>query len=205
MRLCVAMGPHSYDIDVPVKYLSSTIGLGGLLLLCACSEEPPPISVTEFMENPRLLEATMVRCSQNRAEMKYVADCINARDAVNRLEAAQERARKEELERLSERKRKALRRTQEAAAAARRRAEEERRRREEEQYLGLFEDPPDGAAQTESPQEVPSPGTELPVSNAPTVDLDPPEDPGEAPLTEIGTDLGAIREELKRRQEDPQN
>jgi hypothetical protein len=78
--------------------LRLTACLGSLVLLFACSEEPPPISVVDFMENPRLLEATMVRCAQNRSESRYLVDCINARDAVNRIEATQERTRREELE-----------------------------------------------------------------------------------------------------------
>jgi len=120
----------------------------------ACTDDPPPIAVSEFMESPRLLEATMVRCNENRSQMKYDAECVNARDAVNRLEARQERLRREELERQSELKRQALRRTQEAAAAARQRALEEEQRRKEAEYLGLFEEVGGGAdGQVVSPGE----------------------------------------------------
>ena len=45
-----------------MKTLRLTSGFTGLVLLAACTKEPPPVSVAEFMENPRLLEATMVRC-----------------------------------------------------------------------------------------------------------------------------------------------
>jgi hypothetical protein len=117
------------------RILSSLIAVA----LGGCVEEPPPVSVSEFMENPRLLEAAVVRCAENRSQMKYEAECVNARDAVNRLEATQERQRREELERQSELKRQALRRTQEAAEAARQRALEEEKRRKEAEYLGLFE------------------------------------------------------------------
>lgn len=119
------------------------------VVLAACTNDPPPIAVSEFIESPRLLEATMVRCNENRSQMKYEAECVNAREAVNRLEARQERLRREELERQSELKRQALRRTQEAAAAARQRALEEEQRRKEAEYLGLFEEigsEPDGQA-----------------------------------------------------------
>ena len=113
--------------------------LAGLVLLTACAKEPPPISTAEMMENPRLLEATMVRCSQNRSETKYEVECVNARDAANRLEARRKELRRAELEAQSERKRQALRRTQEAAAEARRRAQEAERLREEAEYLGVTE------------------------------------------------------------------
>ena len=132
--------PLLYDIDMAMKIVRVTICMSGLAIMAGCSEPPPPVSVTEFMENPRLLEATMVRCGQNRSEMKYESECVNAREAVNRLEIVAERERRQQLEAQSERKRQALRRTQEAAAAARRRSEEERRRREEAEYLGLFDD-----------------------------------------------------------------
>ncbi|MFQ6004783.1 MAG: EexN family lipoprotein [Woeseia sp.] len=121
-----------------------TIICGGFGLLVGCAREPPPRSVAEFLENRILLEATMIRCGENRNMSKYEADCVNAREAINRIAAEEQRARRAELEAQSERKRKALRRTQQAAAEARRRAAEERRRREEAEYLGVFEDLPPG-------------------------------------------------------------
>ena len=72
-------GQDSYDSPMPMKIVRVTICSLGFLLLGGCGNEPPPVSVTEFMENPRLLEATMVRCGQNRAEMKYESECVNAR------------------------------------------------------------------------------------------------------------------------------
>lgn len=210
-RLFVGFGPAPYDIDVPMKIQSHAIGISSLILLAACSEEPPPVSVSEFMENPRLLEATMVRCAQNRAETKYEAACVNAREAINRIEAAEEKVRRQELEKQSERKRKALRRTQEAAAAARRRTLEERRRREEEEYLGLFDQSAPDAAQPSTTSDAAGGSVPVPAGNAPTVDLSPPPEAVEPqpeaaePAPEVGTDLSAIREELKRRQEPPED
>jgi hypothetical protein len=117
------------------------------LLLSACAKELPPRSVDEFVENPILLEATMVRCAENRSQKKYDAECVNARDAVNRISAMQEKEQRAELEARSEQKRQALRRTQEAAAEARRQAAEAQRLREEAAYLGQFDAvPPTGAA-----------------------------------------------------------
>jgi hypothetical protein len=153
------------------------------------------------MENPRLLEATMVRCGQNRAEMKYEAECVNARDAINRMERAEERERRARLEAQSERKRQQLRATQEAAAAARRRAEEERRRREEAEYLGIFEDVPSGETATSPQSETVTP----PPANAPTAIVEPVAEETLPPSVEAeGGDLSAIREELRRRQEVPE-
>ncbi len=148
----------------------------------------------------------MVRCGQNRSESKYVIECINARDAVNRLEAAAERERREGLEKQSERKRQALRRTQQAAAEARRRALEEQRRQEEEEYL--FGDAP----QDDVAAPPPTDADVQPLGNEPTAIVEPatalPSDaapPAAAePVEEPGTDLGAIREELRRRQESPE-
>ena len=147
----------------------------------------------------------MVRCGQNRAEMKYESDCVNARDAINRMERAEEQARRERLEAQSERKRQQLRATQEAAAAARRRADEERRRQEEDEYLGLFEDTSSGDVTT-NPQ---GSAAVAPPANAPTASVEPvaediPSVADETSTTEPATDLSSIREELKRRQEEPE-
>jgi hypothetical protein len=132
-----------------------------MAVLTACTKETPPISVNEFLEKPRLLEAAMVRCAEERSRMKYEAECVNAREAVNRLEARRERLRREERERQSELKREALRRTQEAAAVARQRALEEERRRKEDEYLGLFETDNGGG---ESPPKV-TESAEVPPEN----------------------------------------
>lgn len=132
-----------------------------MAVLTACTKEPPPVSVNEFLDKPRLLEAAMVSCAEDRSRMKYEAECVNAREAVNRLEARQERLRREERERQSELKREALRRTQEAAAVARQRALEEERRRKEDEYLGVFETDNGGG---ESPPKVTEPA-EVPQEN----------------------------------------
>ena len=116
-----------------------TLLLIGLGLLAGCgSTEPPPRTVTEFLDKPILLEAAMVRCAQDRSGKKYDQECINAREAVKRIQAKEEEARRRELEARSEAKRRALRRTQEAQAEARRRAADAERRREEAEYLAQF-------------------------------------------------------------------
>jgi len=152
----------------------------------------------------------MVRCAQNRSETKYEVECINARDAVNRLEVGAKQAKREELEAQSERKRQALRRTQEVAAEARRRALEAQKRREEAEYLGVYDGvTPNGTGLAENPDIAPDEGTG-PEGNMPGVEIAPPEPQPEdivefaEPESDSATDLESIREELKRRQEQPQ-
>lgn len=198
-----------------------------LVLLGACAEELPPVSVVEFMKNPRLLEATMVRCAQNRSETKYEVECVNARDAVNRLAAAEEQARRQQMEAQSERKRQALRRTQEAVAEARRRAMEAQRQQEEAEYLGLFDELPGNELvgndkqqeqsqpepqyqQQQQQQQLPQRqqqqaardnGAILPPAAA--VENTAGQDEPEAD-DQVANDLQSIREELRRRREEPQ-
>ena len=181
---------------------------GGIIcLLAGCAEEPPPRSVGEFLDNRILLEATMVRCGENRNESKYEAECVNAREAINRIATEEEKARREDLEAQFERKRKSLRRTQEAAAEARRRAAEARRRREEAEYLGVYDEslpagetqgtlPPGATVESGSVEQTQGAGEveQAPADTAAPADTTVPE--GEAEQ-----DLEAIREELRRRQE----
>jgi hypothetical protein len=180
------------------------------LLLQACAEEPRPPSVDELLDNPIKLEAIMVRCSQNRSESRYEPDCVSARQAVAIIEAREERARRDALELQSERKREALRRTQEAVAEARRRAEAAERQREEAEYLAQFgELPPPPEDEPTSTLEANMPGAELPKAEvetrpAPVVQESAPRPDGSnAPVAEAppASDLDAVRDELKRRSE----
>ena len=188
-----------------------------VLATVGCVKEPPPRSVSEFVENPILLEAAMVRCSADRNSTRYEAECINAREAVKRIEAKEEAARRAEFEKQSAEKRRALRRAQEAAAAARRRAAEQEKRRREAEYLAQFgvPMPVDGGDEQEAelgnsplavlPDPEQQPGVKAATNDsAPVVGTDAnrpvsqiePEQPGETK-----SDLDAIRDELKRRQE----
>ncbi len=115
------------------KYL--TYIAGGIWLLAGCSEEPRARSVLEFLDNPIMLEAAMVRCSQDRQATRYDAECVNAREAVNQIEVKEEAIRQKDFEARSASKRQALLRSQEAAAQARRRAAELESRRVEAEYL----------------------------------------------------------------------
>ena len=160
-----------------------------LLLAAASGCEPPPRSVGEFMDNPILLEAAVVRCAANRRETRYDEECVNAREAVKLVDAAKAKARRAELEVRSERERQRLRRARQATAEAHRLAVEEQRRREEAAYLAQFgESPPAAVSAVSGDLAGNGPGTVLPEANAPAADAAP-------------ADLEAIREELRRRGE----
>jgi hypothetical protein len=170
--------------------------LGAYCLLVGCTKEPPPRTVDEFMSDSILLEATMVRCGQDRSSTKYDVECVNAREAINHIAKADIAASREELEAQSERKRRALRRTQEAAAEARRNRDEAERRRREAEYLGQFDQVP--VAQD------PNGGTTAPtITAAPPLTEQPTNPTGSLPTEndpDSMNDLESIREELERRQ-----
>ena len=191
----------------------------GIGLLAGCAPEAPPArTVTEFVDNPIMLEAAMVRCARDRATSRYEPECITAREAVKRIQAKEEESRSIELEARSERKRKALRRTQQATAEARRRAEEAQRLREEAEYLAQFGVLP--PSENEAGDALPEdnlPGAVVPNSETtdqPTEtygDALPAVDGGNAPVAEPvpedepATDLESVREELRRRSEEDSN
>ncbi len=197
--------------------LRVTILISGIALVAGCAEPPQPRSVQEFVDNPIVLEAALVRCSRNRSETRYDAECVNAREANKIIAASEEAERRAEFEAQSERKRQALRRAQEAAAEARRRAAEAAKRREEAAYLAQFGQlPPDDSQQTESPDTgnepiavIPEPADE--PANAVDEDYSEPlfapaSDTSNAPVAEQepepARNLDEIREELKRRNEE---
>jgi len=185
--------------------------LCGLFMLGGCTEEVPPRSVQEFLADPNSLEAAVVRCSQNRSQTRYEAECVNARQAISIMEAKEDRARRDAFEAESKKKRQALRRTQQAAAEARRRAGEAAQRRREAEYLVQFgELPPaenDDVKIDEAAMNAPS--AVIPVPDAEVTQLpgdeQPATDGGNAPVAEPSppaTDINAVREELRKRSEE---
>lgn len=193
-----------------LKFL--TICIAVTAALAACSQPPPPRSVQEFLDNPIVLEAALVRCAQNRVETRYDAECVNARQANKIVMAEEEAERRAAFEEQSARKREQLRRAQAAAAEARRRAAEAERRREEEAYLAQFGEVPDQPDAGAGPdQGGNAPGAVIPESvEQPEEDVSyrdpllPPEsDTANAPTAEVEqpADLTDVREELKRRNE----
>lgn len=157
-------------------------------LLAACTEEPPPPTIAEFMENPVLLDATIVQCGRHRSETRYDPECVNARDAADRLAVAAEEARREELKAQSERKQEAVRRAQEAVAEASRRAREAEQQQQTAAYLNQFGVVPADAGASPETTATPASETETPAA------------PAEQP-TETVSDLEAVREELQQRQQ----
>jgi hypothetical protein len=155
---------------IAATHLRRTVTLLTLGCVAGCSEEPPPPSVEAFMEDPILLEATMVRCVANRNSINYDPECVNAREAVERIAAAEAEARRAALEAESERKREALRRAQEAADEARRRAAEEERLRREAELLGLTAPVPVGTVPVAGP-DASAPGT-APAPGGEAADVD---------------------------------
>jgi hypothetical protein len=185
--------------------------LCGLGLVTGCAEEPKPRSVTEFLENPIVLEAAVVRCAQNRTESRYDAECVNARQAVSIIEAKEERARRDAFEAESDKKREALRRTQQAAAEARRRATEAERMRKEAEYLAQFGElpPPANGDTAIDGDEGNAPAMVIPDTpedqvSPPPVDSSAASDGGNAPVATVDpvSDLSDIRDELRKRGEE---
>jgi hypothetical protein len=134
---------------------------------------------------------------------------------VSIIEAKDERARRDAFEAQSDRKREALRRTQRAAAEARRRSAEAERLRKEAAYLAQFGEPPpapdgesagDEAATNAPSMVIPEAGENSDATAAP-VASPPASDGGNAPAAESepASDLDAIREELRKRNEESGN
>lgn len=197
--------------NINAKKLLSVSLCVSALLLSSCSKETPR-TTAEFLENPRLLEATMVRCAANRAEMKYTEECVNAREAVDRLAVRDEEANRSQLEAESIRKREALRRARQAAEEAQLRAEELERLRREAEYLGQFDEVPAAGSNEsyndsyESNEPVnESLGNEPGVGPAAVDNPAPPASDNNAAtaLPEADATLDEVREELRRRQESP--
>jgi len=201
------------------------------LFTVGCTQEQPARSVQDFLDNPPFLEAAVVRCAQNRAETRYEEECVNARQAVSLIEAREERARRDRLEAQSESKRDALRRTQRAAAEARRHAAEQEQLRKEAEYLAQFgevlparTDSGDDDLKANVPgaiipttEQAEQSAVEVITENSPPVIFDEPvrdyndsvpaSDGGNAPVIENSQepDLDAVRDEIRRRQEESTN
>jgi hypothetical protein len=125
----------------------------GAFMLAGSGCEPPPRSVQDFVDDPISLQAALVRCARNRAESRYDAECVNARQALAMVEAREDRAAREALEEQSARALEERLRAEEAATEARRRAEEAALRRQEEEYLAQFDELP-APAETQDKEDL---------------------------------------------------
>ena len=179
-----------------IRYLALLVI--GTAIIAGCNRQPPPRSTIQFIDNPMLLEAAMVRCAQDREQSRYDAECVNARAAAERIQAQEEARGQAELAKQSMRKRNELRRTQAAVSEARRRVLLDEERRKEAEYLAQFGELPPAA----TVDEIDETAGNLPVAVIPEVD----EPDQSAPAAEtVGSDLEAIRKEMERRAEEGSN
>lgn len=132
-----------------MRYRSTIVVLAPVLaaLAASCADEEPPPSVTRLLEDRILLEATMVRCAEDRLASRLDAACANAREAAELIGKAEEQAKREALEAESARKREALRRARDAAELRRQQQEEAERLSRELQEFGNFP-PPEGEGES---------------------------------------------------------
>ncbi len=159
----------------------------------------------------------MVRCSADRVKTRYDAECVNARQAAQRVEVKEDAARRAAADALSESKRLALRESQEAAAQARRVAADNERLRKEAAYLAQFgvtpppADPTANAAASidNSPQALIPKSEEHPALTTGPGDVTRATDGGNAPGMTAEpqqetpkTDLESIRDESQRRNDE---
>jgi hypothetical protein len=79
-------------------------GIAAGIVACGCTAEPQPRSFAEYMEDRVLMEGMLTRCNADRDGSHNDLDCANARRAAVTIALRVEEARREELERESERK-----------------------------------------------------------------------------------------------------
>ena len=182
--------------------LACTLGLSS-----GCSEEPPPRSVAEFVDDPIGLEAALTRCNADRGRTRSDPECINAREATRRVSIAEEAERRREFERQSQRKLDELRSRTEALEARLREAEQQRLAREKLEYEQQFQQQIDGNigpevdSSADGGEPAPVAGDSMQSDEGATV-VDTPTGTGEVTAETAGTDLESLREELKRRNDD---
>jgi hypothetical protein len=73
-------------------------------VVAACSPQPEPRTVLDFMEDGLARDGVLTRCNRNRDETLDDVECTNARRASATLAIETERARAGDLERESERR-----------------------------------------------------------------------------------------------------
>jgi hypothetical protein len=98
--------------------------IAGIVMLSACSQELPPRTTLELMEDPAVRDAVLLRCNQLQETALRDAECRNVREAVDRLAAEDQDKRTEETKQDAEES------FEKAREALRARDERERRRQE---------------------------------------------------------------------------
>lgn len=183
-----------------------------MLAISGCSDGPPPRTVAEFLDDPIGLEATLSRCNADRSLTRDDPECINAREANNRMAAEDQRRLERDLERESQRKLDAIRRRNESAAIAARQAEEAAKAREEALYEQQFEIVPETERAPEDssrsqPDSGPMEPAETSVVPENPADEGAPEPVSDRPSEETldsqaesdPSDLESLRQEMNRR------
>jgi hypothetical protein len=84
--------------------LTVALGVAVGLLVVGCAPKLEPRTFDEYLEDRMLMEGTLTRCNADRAGTHDDLDCANARRAAVTIALRVEEARREELERESERK-----------------------------------------------------------------------------------------------------
>lgn len=186
------------------RFTTRTILAGGLsLALGACTPDPPPRTVSEFLDDPIGLDATLTRCNAERLRTRDDPECKNAREAAKRISAAEEQERMRRLEAESQRKLEEARRRQRELDAARARAEEQAREAEEIRILEQLQEGLSEAQGGTPPGASTESGADTSVQAgqadgvAPAAESDRPA--GESAAEPPVSDLEALREELNRR------
>ncbi|HEY7673395.1 MAG TPA: EexN family lipoprotein [Gammaproteobacteria bacterium] len=84
--------------------LVAAAGVAAALVAGGCAPKLQPRSFAEYLEDRPLMEGTLARCDADREGTHDDLDCANARRAAVTIALRVEEARREELERESERK-----------------------------------------------------------------------------------------------------
>jgi hypothetical protein len=92
------------SIRSPMASLVAAFAVAVGLFIVGCAPPPQPRSFAEYLEDRMLMEGTLARCNADRSGTYDDLDCANARRAAVTIALRIEEARREELERESERK-----------------------------------------------------------------------------------------------------
>jgi len=83
-------------------------------LLAGCEDPPlPPLTVDQLVEDPVMLDGVLMKCNGTPGTQRSVAECKNARIAVERIAAEREKIEVAQREAAFERNRERLRQQQE--------------------------------------------------------------------------------------------
>ena len=72
--------------------------VAGIVVLVACSQELPPRTTLELMNEPAVRDAVLFRCTQLQGAALRDEECRNVREAVDRLASEEQEGRPEETQ-----------------------------------------------------------------------------------------------------------